>query len=127
MFNKSLVLEKLLQISEALRKIERRFSGIQSANDFLDSDQGEDMLDSICMVLIAVGESFKKIDDQTNGTLLSSYPDIDWKGVKGVRDFLSHHYFDINAEQIFYICQYELTPLQATVESMIRSIQNELK
>lgn len=127
MFNKSLVLEKLLQISEALRKIERRFSGIQSANDFLDSDQGEDMLDSICMVLIAVGESFKKIDDQTNGTLLSSYPDVDWKGVKGVRDFLSHHYFDINAEQIFYICQHELTPLQTTVESMIRSIQNELK
>ncbi len=90
MYDVALLLEKLEQIDEALAKIKRRFVSIDSSDDFLDSDRGQDMLDGIAMMLIAVGENFKTIDKETEGKLLAHYPNIHWHGVKGVRDVLAH-------------------------------------
>jgi hypothetical protein len=56
-----LLLDKLTQVSEALDRIARRFAGINSADDFLESENGLDMPDGICMMLIAVGENFKAL------------------------------------------------------------------
>lgn len=74
------------------------------------------------MMLIAVGETFKKIDIETEGKLLSEYNDIDWKGVKGVRDVLSHNYFNIDAEEKYYICKHNLDPLQRSVKKMLKDL-----
>jgi uncharacterized protein with HEPN domain len=52
------------------------------------------------------------------------YPDIQWSGIKGVRDVLSHQYFNIDAEEIFYICTNELQPLHSAVLEMIRKMKN---
>ena len=46
MYDQGLLYEKLTQVAEALTRIARRFQHIRSADDFLDSEQGEDMLDS---------------------------------------------------------------------------------
>lgn len=108
MYDRSLLFEKLLQIDEALDRIERRFSSITTVDYFLDSEKGLDMLDSIAMMLIPIGENFKKIDKDTKGTLLMDYQNINWSGVKGIRDVLSHQYFNIDAEEIFKICSQDL-------------------
>ncbi|MBW2099900.1 MAG: DUF86 domain-containing protein [Deltaproteobacteria bacterium] len=123
MYDKTLLLEKLQQIDEALGRIERRSSSIKTADDFLDSDMGLDMLDAIAMMLIAIGENFKKIDAETDGRLLGRYPHIHWSGVKGVRDVLSHQYFNINAEEIFRICTREIKPLREAVRQMIEELR----
>jgi uncharacterized protein with HEPN domain len=123
MYDQELLGEKLHQIADALTKIARRFENIQSADDFLDSEHGQDMLDSICMMLIAVRENFKSIDRHTDGKLLAQYPEINWKGVKGVRDVISHQYFNIDAEEIFYICGHDLEQLRKTVNAMIDDLQ----
>ncbi len=126
MYDATLLLEKLEQIDEALAKIQRRFSSINSPDDFLDSDKGQDMLDGIAMMLIAIGENFKKIDTETEGKFLTHhYPDIHWSGVKGVRDVLSHQYFNIDAEEIFYICTNDLQPLHTAVQEMIKELEND--
>jgi len=91
MYDRNLLIAKLKQIEEALERIHRRSDGIDSHDAFLDTPEGLDKLDAICMMLIAVGESFKKIDIETKGKLLPQYNEIDWKGVKGVRDVLSHN------------------------------------
>ena len=124
MYDEALLLEKLEQIDEALAKVERRFANIDSPDDFLDSDFGLDMLDGIAMMLIAIGENFKKIDEETEGELLAHYPDIHWHGVKGVRDILSHQYFNIDAEEVFYICMDDLQPLRDCVREMIKELKN---
>ena len=125
MYDITLLLEKLLQIDEALAKIERRFANISSPDDFLDSDEGLDMLDGIAMMLIAIGENFKKIDKETEGKMLAeNYPDIHWSGIKGVRDILSHQYFNIDAEEIYYICKDNLQPLRNAVREMIKELKN---
>lgn len=121
MFDRELVTEILNQIIIAGKRIERRFSNIHSPDDFLNSDEGLDRLDAICMMLIAIGESLKYIDKVTDEKLLSQYPEVDWKGAKGVRDILSHHYFDINADIVFSICKERIPQLLDTVARMIDS------
>lgn len=93
MYDKTLVLGLLDEIEEAFRRIDRRFSMIPSPDDFLDSDDGLDRLDGIAMMLIAIGENIKKVDKITKGKLLEVHPEIQWPGVKGVRDVLAHDYF----------------------------------
>ena len=100
MHNKALVKEVLEQIETAITTIKDRFKPVDSVNYFLDTPQGQEKLDSICMLFIAIGESLKNIDKLTDKKLLTHYPNIDWKAIKGMRDILSHHYFDMNAEAI---------------------------
>lgn len=122
MYDPELLVEKLQTLLEALERIPRRFADIDSPADFTSSDEGIDRMDAICMILIAAGEEIKNIDSKTEGKLLSRYPDIKWRGVMGVRDVLAHGYFQVNAEQLFAICQKDIPVLIKTVKSMIEDI-----
>ena len=122
MFDTELITEILSQVDQAIEVVRQRFSVIKSADDFLATPEGLEKLDSICMKLIAIGESVKNIDKYTNFNLLSNYPEIDWKGVKGVRDIISHHYFDLDAEEIFEICNTHIPPLHSTVKRMVTDL-----
>lgn len=118
MFDAELVAEILNQILVAARRIERRFISIGQPDDFLDSDEGLDRLDAIAMMLITIGESLKNLEKRAGDTLLKRYPDVDWKGAKGLRDILSHHYFGVNATAIFSICREDIPTLIATIEKI---------
>jgi len=121
--NRVLVKEILIQIDTAIETIKNRFKPISTIDDFLDTPQGQEKLDSICMLFIAIGESLKKIDKLTDRKLLKQYPQIDWKAIKGLRDVLSHHYFDLNAEAIYNVCENELDSLH----NVIKNMKNDLK
>lgn len=123
MYDRGLVLSMLEQISKALDTIEFRASRISTSEDFAASPAGMEKLDSICMLFIAVGESLKKVDKITHGKLLNNYPEIDWKGVMGFRDIVAHHYFDIDAEQVFWLCSNSLLPLSQTIRQIIKDIE----
>jgi len=122
MFDAELVNEILSQILTAAHRVERRCKGIFEPDDFLVSDAGIDRLDAICMMLIAIGESLKNLDRVTDGKLLVKFPEVDWKGAKGMRDIISHHYFDLNAEVVFYICKDRIPGLIETTMKMKKSL-----
>lgn len=63
------------------------------------------------MLLIAIGESFKNIDKITDKKLLTSYPVIPWRDVIGLRDIVAHHYFHIDADQIWHTIKEDLPSL----------------
>jgi len=111
MYDKSLVVDILSQIIGAIETVQERCTFANSQDDFIDTKAGQEKLDGICMQLIAVGESLKKIDHITNKELLTQYPQIEWRKIKGIRDFISHHYFDLDAEMIFGICQNNIDEL----------------
>lgn len=67
------------------------------------------------MVIEAIGESFKNLDKITNNELLPLYPSIEWREVKGVRDVIAHHYFDIDANEIFAIVNNDLDSLKDAI------------
>lgn len=123
MYDKELVIEILSQISNAVSIALKRFEVVDDVSYFTDTPEGMEKLDSICMVLIAIGESLKNIDKITNRELLVKYPQIDWKAAKGMRDIISHHYFDIDAAEIYFVCDTKLDALLKTINQMINELQ----
>jgi len=123
MFDNELVQDILNQILDATQKVITRFTPIQTAEDFTNSPEGMEKLDSICMQLIAIGESLKNIDKITNKTLLTRYPEIDWKGAIGLRDIITHKYFDIDAEEIFFVCKKHIPLLSETIKKIINAFR----
>jgi len=119
MYDEELVLDKLKQLSRASRTILLRTEALQSVDGFTGSPAGMEKLDAVCMQLLAVGETLKKIDTMTGGTLFVAYPEIDWKKAKGLRDIISHQYFDINAEAIYDVCKTKIKPLAEAIEKII--------
>lgn len=127
MYDRQLLLAQLKRILEALSLIPGRFQSIEQPKDFLVIPIGRGHLDSICMVLLAVGESFKQIDSRTEGKLLAKYPNIPWKQIMGLRNVLAHVYFEVDEEQIFTVCEENIEPLILTVRQMIEDLKAELK
>ena len=106
----------------AYKKIENRFRLITSPAKFTNSDVGMEKLDSICMQLIAIGESLKNFDKVTSKKVLSKYPEINWKRVIGMRDIITHHYFDMDAEAIFDVCKNHIDKLEKTISKISKEI-----
>jgi uncharacterized protein with HEPN domain len=122
MYDKELAREILTQIYQATQTVLERFDPIKSADGFTSSVSGMEKLDAICMQLIAIGEGLKNLDKITANTLLVQYPEIEWKKVKGMRDIISHHYFDLDAEAIFEVCKNHIAPLSDALERMIKEL-----
>ena len=123
MYDKTLIIDILDQIIDATETVQERYTFAKCEDDFSHTKEGQEKLDSICMKLIAVGESLKNIDHFTDKTLLANYPQIEWKKIKGIRDFISHHYFDLDAEVIFSICQDHIEDLLVTLKTMKTDLQ----
>jgi uncharacterized protein with HEPN domain len=124
MYDQELVLHILGQIQTAATTITQRFEVVKSVHDFTDSPYGMEKLDSICMQLIAIGESLKNLGKVTNGQLLKEYPDIEWGKAMGLRDIIAHHYFDVNAEAIYDICETRIPELKYVAGRIIEEIGN---
>ncbi len=127
MYDKELLLEILRQIENSINIILKRFSKISEPDDFVKSEEGLEKLDSICMQLIAIGESLKQIDKITEGNFLVKYPQVEWDKAKKMRDIIAHHYFDIDEEIVFNICQNHLPLMLEVIERMIRDLETENK
>ena len=123
MYDKALTIEVLSQILTAAGRITRRFKAVKSPDDFILSDEGQDRLDAICMMLVAIGESLKKIDKITGNSLLDKYPQVDWKSAKGIRDIISHAYFDLNAEAVYETCKNDIPVFVETITGIIEDIK----
>jgi len=122
MFDKDLVVSILKQIDDAIETIKFRTFQVQSADDFTGTPEGMEKLDGVCMLFIAIGEALKNVDKITKGSLLSEYPEFDWKGAMGFRDIIAHHYFDIDADQVYWICVHNLEPLSNVRKRMKKEL-----
>jgi uncharacterized protein with HEPN domain len=112
-------------IQASLQEVEKRSEKITEPDDFLTSETGVILMDSICMKLSAVGESIKNLDKITNHELLPQYSEIPWKNVMGVRDFIVHHYFEVDADVIFSICKNDVPVLLSVITRMIEDLRSK--
>ena len=118
-----MTLHVLELIKTSLLEVEKRSEKITEPNDFLISETGVILMDSICMKLSAVGESIKNLDKITNRELLPRYSEIPWKNVMGVRDFIVHHYFEVDADVIFEICKNDVPVLISVINRKIKDLR----
>ncbi|MEI7813112.1 MAG: HepT-like ribonuclease domain-containing protein [Ignavibacteria bacterium] len=113
------ILRQLLQSTEIILK---RIKNVKLADDFLKNDRSLEKLDSLCMQLIALGENIKNLDKITSRKLLAKYPEFEWKKAMGMRDIISHHYFDLNSEVIFQVCKEEIPKLNRIIKTVIMNL-----
>lgn len=125
MYDRDMVANIFIQMSDSCNKILKRFKRIKSHSDFLKDDKGLEKLDALCMQLIAVGESIKNLDKITHRTMLKKYPQFEWKKAMGMRDIISHHYFDLNSEIVFDVCKNEIPKLNKIVKTILGSIYSK--
>ena len=124
MYDRELVIDILKNTNWSLEQITKRFQIVQSSDDFIKDDIGLEKLDSICMQLINIGEALKQIDKLTNSKLFLNYTDIDWKKAKGMRDIITHHYFDIDAETVYTVCLDYIPDMLSAVSKIIVDMEN---
>lgn len=122
MFDKVLAIDTLTLIKETLLTVMKRTSHIRTVDDFYINEAGMILLDSVCMKLVAVGESVKNLDKITNKDLLKNYPEINWKDIMGMRDIIVHHYFDIDANIVIATLRNEIPQLYKTIELILAEL-----
>lgn len=59
----------------------------------------------------------------SDGELLNQYSGIEWKRIMGMQDVLSHHYFDIDAEVVFGVCQNHMDSLDKIFSIMLETTE----
>jgi len=124
-FDLEIALDSLQKIKTMLELITERAKVVKTPDDFLRSPGGMMRLDAICMNLIALGETVKGLDKQTNAQLLKNYPDVYWRGVTGMRDKISHHYFEIDTDVVFRTLEEDIPKMKPVVEKMIVDLRKE--
>jgi len=122
-YDKELVDDIFKNILWAIDQIQKRFQSIKSSDDFLRDDAGLEKLDSICMQLINIGEALKQVDKLTDQQLLKKYGEIEWNKVMGMRDIITHHYFDIDSEVVFTVCSEHLPEFRKVIEKIKTDIR----
>ena len=108
----------LTPLRQSLERIERKALPLLNDPGLLDQEEGQDLLDVICMQFLAAGEALKRLDKLQPGVLAAQFPAIDWRGAMGFRDVIAHQYFDLDAEQVLLICRDALPGVLAAIRSL---------
>jgi len=72
--------------------------------------------DGVIRQLEVIGEAVRHISRD----LRSTYPEVPWKDVAGMRDKLIHDYFGVDLRAVWLTATQDLIPLQEQVEGILR-------
>jgi len=74
------------------------------------------------MLIEAIGEGIRQIDEHSDGKLLPERPEIPWKDVIGMRNRIAHGYFEVDAELVLATIKNDLDALQTAVKYFLDTI-----
>ena len=117
-----IVEDQLRQIRESIHSLEIWNGPINSIDELLASPDGMKTLAADCMLIEAIGEGIKRIDERTHQELLTHRPEIPWKAVKGMRDHIAHGYFDINTDLVWDVVKNDLPALRDAIDYFIEHL-----
>ncbi|MDH3600684.1 MAG: DUF86 domain-containing protein [Candidatus Tectomicrobia bacterium] len=100
-------------MQEAMRRVQMYTTGMMY-EAFLGDTRTQD---AVIRNLEIIGEATKNLSP----ALRTSYPDVPWKSLAGVRDRLIHHYFGVNLDIVWNIVIAELPDVALQIEEIMRS------
>lgn len=107
----------LEDILESIERIEKNTKNL-SRDDFSGSI---DKQDAVVHRLEIIGEAAKNVPQEFRDT----YPEIPWREIARTRDKITHHYFEIDVEQIWNILQNDLPLLKKQVKTMLQELNSK--
>ncbi|MGH7165231.1 MAG: HepT-like ribonuclease domain-containing protein [Nitrospiraceae bacterium] len=105
--------ERLLDIREAIQRIEKYASRGRKA---FETDE---LLQSwIVRHLQVIGEASRALSVEFR----SSYPEVPWTKILGMRNVLVHDYFAIDKDVVWTVVERDLQDLKTKVEEILRKL-----
>lgn len=120
--DRSRVRDTFEQINTAINQLKEWNAEVTSAEEYYLSSGGMQKLAASCMLIEAIGEGIKQIDNTTKGKLLLERPEIPWPDVIGIRNHIAHGYFDINGYLVLSTIKNDLDALQEAVTYFLETI-----
>jgi len=96
----------------SINKIEKFIVDIWDADQL---EQDELVLDATLMNFVVIGETSIKI----SSTFKLNHSDIDWRGIKDFRNFISHDYFSVNVTEVWQIIKDHLPILKSQLLNIL--------
>ena len=112
----------LEQINTAIDQLKEWNRDVENADDFYLSSSGMQKLAANCMLIEAIGEGIRQIDDHSNGQLLLERPEIPWRDVVGIRNRIAHGYFEVDAEMVLDTIKNDLDSLQTAIKYFLDTL-----
>jgi uncharacterized protein with HEPN domain len=112
----------LEQINTAINQLKEWNEDVESADDFYLSSSGMQKLAANCMLIEAIGEGIKQIDEHSDHKLLLQRPDIPWKDIIGMRNRVAHGYFEVDAELVLSTIKTDLDTLQEAIKYFLQTL-----
>ncbi len=76
--------------------------------------------DAILRNLEIIGEAAKNIPPE----IRSKYPEVDWRGMAGLRDVMAHTYYALQDETLWSIVQNRVPELYTSAERILEQEEN---
>lgn len=111
--------DRLEEILESIKLVQEWSRGRTTVNDFLLSSTGVMAFNACVMRLQVIGEHVGRLlrcDEQP----LSSYPQIPWNAIYGMRNIISHEYGNIDEDVIVSVLNEDIVPLKSAVEELMK-------
>ncbi len=83
--------------------------------DFVSFTEDPKTYESVLHNLFIIGEAANKIPEE----IQVQYPDIDWRGIIGMRNIIAHGYFTIKPDIIWKTIQDDLPVLREMIKKVI--------
>ena len=104
--------DRLVDVLRATRRIAEKTSP-GSYEQFADD---EDAFELVCYQILIIGEAVAFLPDD----LKAMHPDLDWRGMKGMRNVMAHVYFGVDRQIVWQTATVEVPRLRAAIEEYLR-------
>ncbi|GAB6134990.1 DUF86 domain-containing protein [Thermococcus prieurii] len=99
---------------EAISRIEEYTEGY----DFEDFINDRKTVDAVLRNLEIIGEASRYVPDE----IRSTYSNVPWRRVVGLRNVVIHHYFGVDLGIVWTIIRLQLPELKESVEKIIEDL-----
>ena len=108
--------ERLLDIQEAIARIERYLAGGRRS---LSAD--EVLQQAVLRHLQIIGEAVRALSEE----LKEKHPGVPWAKIVGMRHVLVHNYFDVDGEVVAEVVNHDLPDLKRRVAAILEELDAE--